>query len=269
MINLPTQQLIASLEERFDLQQIPRIVGMMEILEGHRAPELAPMQKLALPLFVPGISNHPWSAERYPWLETLERGYETILAELQTLIAGGHRFEAYGPAYDRTDETIPAETQPALSGWNAFYFYRAGRRQDHACSLCPQTAELLSHIPIGQEALFSVLEPGGTIPEHTDGLNFFLTCHLGLQIPPGCSIQVGSETRSWAPGQTLLFNTSFLHTAHNSSNERRVVLLVDVWHPELDSAEVEAIAFLRPMLERAFGLTPEAEPSKTNDDEPV
>ncbi|GAB4562447.1 MAG: hypothetical protein Tsb0020_10770 [Haliangiales bacterium] len=257
MINLPTQQLMAALEERFNLQQIPRITGMLEILAGSRAPELAPMQKLALPLFIPGISNYPWSSERYPWLETLERGYETILAELDALIASGHQFGAYGPAYDRTDETIPAQDDMTVTGWRAFYFYRTGRRQDHACRLCPQTAELLEQVPIGQEALFSVLEPGAVIPEHTDGLNFFITCHLGLRVPPGCSIRVGDETRTWAPGKTILFNTSFLHAAENPSSERRIVLLVDVWHPELNQAEIEAITFLRPLLEREFGLKPD------------
>ena len=42
------------------------------------------------------------------------------------------------------------------------------------------------------------------VKPHSDGRNFILTCHLGLQIPTttttnggGCWISVGGEKRAW------------------------------------------------------------------------
>lgn len=43
-------------------------------------------------------------------------------------------------------------------------------------------------------------------------------------------------------GKCLLFDDSFLHEAENNSEERpRVVLIVDVWHPDLTDEEVLVI----------------------------
>ena len=257
MMQIPTEELSGALIQQFGEAEIQRVLGLLEILAGHRPPPLAPMQKIDLPLFFPGISNTPWSDVDRPWMRMLRDNYQIIRDEAQALFDRNYQFEAYGPAYDTTGQYIEKGTGSPIDGWNAFYFYRTGRRVEKNCALCPRTAELLKSVPVGQEALFSILQPHTPIPEHSDGLNFFLTCHLGLKIPPGCGIRVGDETRAWAEGETLLFNTSFLHEAWNRSDSLRIVLLVDVWHPELTSAEIEAISFLRPQLEAMLGLTPE------------
>lgn len=257
MMQIPTDMLTQALIHQFGRSGLDRVLGLLEILAGQRPPPIEPLQRLDLPLFFPGITNAPWYAEDLPWMRVLRDHHAIIRDEAQALCDRQHAFEPYGPAYETTGEYVQKGTGNPIAGWDAFYFYRTGRRVDKNCALCPRTAELLRSVPVGQEALFSILQPHTPIPEHSDGLNFFLTCHLGLEIPPGCAIRVGEDTRTWAEGQTLLFNTSFLHEAWNRSDTRRIVLLIDVWHPELTSVEIEAIAFLRPQLEAMLGLTPE------------
>ena len=49
-------------------------------------------------------------------------------------------------------------------------------------------------------------------------------------------LAVGSEVREWTVGKCIAFDDSFTHTAWHDgtgSSGDRVVLLVDVWHPEL------------------------------------
>jgi aspartate beta-hydroxylase len=256
-VNIPTDDLSEMLIQQFGKGNVDRLLGLLEILAGKREAPLAPMQQIDLPLFFPEITNAPWSDAELPWMRVLRDNHQIIREEAQALLDRNFELEEYGPAYDTTGQYIQKGTGSSIKGWNAFYFYRTGRRVDKNCALCPRTAELLKSVPVGQEALFSILQPNTPIPEHSDGLNFFLTCHLGLKIPPHCGIRVGSETRTWGEGETLLFNTSFLHEAWNRSDSMRIVLLVDVWHPELTSAEVEAISFLRPQLEAMLGLTPE------------
>src|SRR5206468_8159148 len=57
-----------------------------------------------------------------------------------------------------------------------------------------------------------------------------------------CTLRVGSETRTWRKGKCLVFDDSFEHEATNPSERARVVLLVDVWHPDLTAAQRRRLA---------------------------
>lgn len=52
-------------------------------------------------------------------------------------------------------------------------------------------------------------------------------------------IKVAGETRYLQEGKAVIFDDSFLHEAGNTSAEEpRVVLIVDIWHPDLSDEEV-------------------------------
>jgi aspartate beta-hydroxylase len=51
---------------------------------------------------------------------------------------------------------------------------------------------------------------------------------------------------AWEEGRCVTFDDTFLHEAWNRSDETRVVLIVDTWHPDL--LEPEQIA-LRSLVE--------------------
>jgi aspartyl/asparaginyl beta-hydroxylase (cupin superfamily) len=69
-------------------------------------------------------------------------------------------------------------------------------------------------------------------------VNTRLICHLPLIVPENCgAIRVGNETRPWVEGELLIFDDSMVHEAWNDSDEERVVLLFDIWRPELTEEE--------------------------------
>ena len=86
-------------------------------------------------------------------------------------------------------------------------------------------------------ALFSILAPHTHIQPHNGMLNTRLICHLPLIVPPGCRLRVANHTRSVAAGKMLIFDDSIEHEAWNDSDDIRVVLIFEIWRPELTAAE--------------------------------
>jgi aspartyl/asparaginyl beta-hydroxylase (cupin superfamily) len=55
-------------------------------------------------------------------------------------------------------------------------------------------------------------------------------------------------------GKCLAFEDSFEHEVYNRSKQRRIVLIVDLWHPDLTPVEVRAITalFRKSQVRRVF-----------------
>ena len=98
--------------------------------------------------------------------------------------------------------------------------------------------------------LFSKLTPGAHIPPHRGMLNCRLIGHLPLIVPDGCWLRVGNETRRWEEGKLLIFDDSFEHEAKNDSDQTRIVLLFDIWRPELNDGEKAGISDLFDTIDR-------------------
>jgi aspartyl/asparaginyl beta-hydroxylase (cupin superfamily) len=92
--------------------------------------------------------------------------------------------------------------------------------------------------------LFSRLAPGARIPPHNGVMNARLICHLPLIVPPRCGFRVGGETRQWREGELLVFDDTVEHEAWNDSTEDRIILIFDVWRPEIAADERRAITAL-------------------------
>jgi aspartyl/asparaginyl beta-hydroxylase (cupin superfamily) len=86
-------------------------------------------------------------------------------------------------------------------------------------------------------AMFSLLKPKTRIPPHCGVSNARLVAHLPLIVPPGCGFRVGNDTREWVPGKAWVFDDTVEHEAWNDSAQLRVILMFDIWHPQLSSAE--------------------------------
>ena len=91
---------------------------------------------------------------------------------------------------------------------------------------------------------FSCLEPGTRVAPHSGPTNVRLRCHLALEVPPDCGMRVGGVERPWEPGRCVVFDDSFEHEVWNDSRRRRVVLVLDLWHPDLTTDEMELLAGL-------------------------
>lgn len=116
-------------------------------------------------------------------------------------------------------------------GWDVLGLYGFGERIEANCRLCPQTAALIEAIPGMTTAGFSLLGSGTHIRPHEGYTSSVLRCHLGLIVPPNCGLKVGEETRTWRPGECLVFDDTIRHSAWNDAPTPRVVLLVDFLKP--------------------------------------
>jgi aspartyl/asparaginyl beta-hydroxylase (cupin superfamily) len=119
-------------------------------------------------------------------------------------------------------------------GWTTFGLYAFGQRQPEGCARCPQTEKLARQIPGLTMAGFSRLAPGAHIVPHRGYEGYsghVLRVHLGLHVPDGCTMRVGTETKSWKEGECLVFDDSVEHEVWNRSDRTRTILLCDFLNP--------------------------------------
>ena len=80
---------------------------------------------------------------------------------------------------------------------------------------------------------FSVLSPQLHIIPHCGNLNTRVRIHFGLIIPKGCYIRCDTEIRTWEPNKILVLDDSYEHEVWNWSDEERVILIIDIWNPNI------------------------------------
>mmetsp|Transcript_232 Transcript_232/g.355 ORF Transcript_232/g.355 Transcript_232/m.355 type:complete len:329 (-) Transcript_232:151-1137(-) len=216
---------------------------------------------------VEGLTAQPFwdaaaNAQLFPWAEELERKAHIIQTEFQTKLREANQFSS--------DSVW--QNQVMGDGWSAIRLQRLGVWNAENCQAFPQTYELLRNlrIPLAVRGVcFARQAPDSGVQEHSDGRNFILTSHLGLQIPKGgkgekdkdCWIKVGTERRGWEEGKLTTLDTSFLHSTGNPTTEDRHVLIIDFWHPELRAAERDALDFVYDLRNKfESGLVPFRKP---------
>ncbi|XP_017283656.1 aspartate beta-hydroxylase domain-containing protein 2 [Kryptolebias marmoratus] len=220
-------------------------VGMGRIHKGLREQvrqnDLSTIQKPHL-FFLPDVPSVPFfprDAHRHD-IEVLEANYCAILAEFQAV-------------YQRGMDSKSGWTFVGPKGQAVFPMYNAGICVPGNCRSCPCTYRTLLSLRtfINSNSLgsagFWLLGPGATLGSSYGPTNTRLRCHLGLQIPPLCELVVGGEPQCWSEGHCLLVDDSFLHTiSHKGSSESgpRVILSVDLWHPNVAAAERQALDFM-------------------------
>jgi aspartyl/asparaginyl beta-hydroxylase (cupin superfamily) len=183
----------------------------------------------------------------FPWVSELESEFAAIRSEAGAMLAANTDFVPYV----QREGHRPAFNERGLldnPDWGAFFLIKNGVTVEANAARCPRTFAAISRIPLTRIAkrtpsvLFSLLRPGMRIPPHHGFMNARIIGHLPLIVPPNCGLRVGNETRCWKEGETLFFDDSIEHEAWNSSAEPRIVLIFDVWRPELTAPERELIA---------------------------
>jgi aspartyl/asparaginyl beta-hydroxylase (cupin superfamily) len=184
----------------------------------------------------------------FPWLERLEGLTDSIAAELDQV---ANAVDANLVPYVQYQASEPLAQWRELNhnrDWTAIHLIQRGERIEPNASHCPQTMAFLSDLPqpwihgCGSNAMFSLLAPRTSIPPHVGVANFRLLCHLPLIIPGKCWFRVGAQVREWQRGQAWLFDDSIEHEAVNETDHLRIIMIFDVWHPDLSPAEQAAIA---------------------------
>jgi aspartate beta-hydroxylase len=204
---------------------------------GRYMEALADTDGRAVRTLYPDLDSRPWyDAARFPVARYLEAHYDEIRDEILRLDPS--RFQPESERIGRSGE------------WDVAFFYERGRRRDDVCRACPVTTRgIEAHATVRTLAgliYASRMRPGTHIAPHRGPTNLRLRCHLGIAVPAGdCAIRVGDETRRWQAGQCLVFDDHFEHEAWNHTGADRIVLIVDVWHPDLTAAEVHLLKGLQ------------------------
>jgi len=91
---------------------------------------------------------------------------------------------------------------------------------------------------------FSVMYPGTHVHAHTGPTNCRLRAHLGLQVPPEGDVvmRVEQQEQRWTEGKFFVFDDSFEHEVWHRAETPRLVLIVDVWHPDLTPEERSSLS---------------------------
>lgn len=220
---------------------------------------------------VRGLKASAWhDPQAFAVCRALEAAFTEIRAEALSLLE-----------QDARERLFSSHRSKALEAgdWCDVGLYYNGMRNDQNAVRAPLTSALLcsadgefrrdcTSCPLGS-AYFSLLRPHTRLAAHCGPTNARLRAHLGLVVPEGdCEMIVGGEARQWVEGKVLLFDDSFEHEVHNETDEARLILLIDLWHPELGTDEQRmavpprdnnrsprARPSLRPHLRPALALT--------------
>ncbi|WP_349657297.1 aspartyl/asparaginyl beta-hydroxylase domain-containing protein [Xanthomonas sp. 10-10] len=231
-LQVPRQSVNAALQGRWD--------EAAAIAIGRSRPFHSQSNRLLIPR-LPALPFHDPAA--FPWVDAVQRQTDAIAQELRAVMAadsGGFApYIAYAP-----DQPVNQwkELNHSLA-WSSYPLWQHGQPVEAHLRKCPATAAALAAVDAAQiagvcpNAMFSVLAPQTVIPPHHGETNARLVAHLPLIVPEGCSFRVGYDWRHWEIGKVLVFDDSIEHEARNESMQARVVLIFDVWNPQLSEEE--------------------------------
>lgn len=174
--------------------------------------------------FVKGLTSQPWyKTKNYPFIAKLEAGYEDIKSEL--LYNLEHRSQLFTGETENLHvggEWIELRLKSSGYGFTDYAkYFEKTMKHIHEC---------------GQEFTsikFSAIRPGTHIRTHTGPSNERLRLHLTLLHDGGAQIRVGKEWHTWEEGKVIMFDDSWEHEVIHTGQDIRVVLIMDIWHPEL------------------------------------
>ncbi len=185
-----------------------------------------------------------FDSDAFAWVAAVEAATAAIREELVELLKDGtDDFRAY---IQSGVESVRLDATKSLvdnKDWSALFLCENGEPVAKVIERCPRTWAAVQPAPLtripgrGPTAMFSLLKAGARIAPHTGMFNTRLVCHLPLIVPPGCRFRVGNEVREWHEGKLMIFDDTIEHEAWNDSGEDRVVLIFDIWRPELSEQE--------------------------------
>jgi len=211
------------------LEQLGR-PGLLKSVDPMIQPRIFPMMEdLPTPAWQ-DTSLVPASAVLEKSLATFQREIAAVAASQHISYTGG-RILAGGKWTVMPIFVFGEETGALLYSTNPF----------------PETTRIIGNLPDActklplADTIFSAHAPKTRLIPHFSWDPFRLRLHLGIQVPNNCGIRVGNERREWQEGKVLAFHDSYEHETWNESEQTRIVLIVDIWHPQLTAIERRAI----------------------------
>ncbi len=249
-------------EKGFDpARSSPRFAESVDIILGQKRIFVQQPKYYYFP-GLPQIQFHDRNA--FPWFDDVEAATADIRAELEAIVDEPGAFAPYvqGHANRPKKEEMGMLNNPA---WSAYYLWKNGEVVAENAARFPKTMHALRNAPLAHvpnrspSILFSLLRSGAHIPPHNGLVNTRLICHLPLIVPGKCRFRVGNETRDWVEGKGWAFDDTVEHEAWNGSDRTRVILLFDVWKPELTDEERKLVVSLFETIDAHSGKKPDWE----------
>ncbi|XP_055838514.1 aspartyl/asparaginyl beta-hydroxylase isoform X3 [Episyrphus balteatus] len=140
-----------------------------------------------------------------------------------------------------------AENLRDSGNWQQFELFARGQRRLQNCLAAPVTCGIIEMFPAARfckrgQVKFSVMHPGTHVWPHCGPTNCRLRAHLGLKVPSGTLLRVGENNRTWEEGKFLIFDDSFEHEVWHNGTSPRLVLIVDIWHPDLTKEQRQSLS---------------------------
>ncbi|HSD74917.1 MAG TPA: aspartyl/asparaginyl beta-hydroxylase domain-containing protein [Steroidobacteraceae bacterium] len=239
----------------------PRFAQSLDIILGRKQIYLQQPRYY----YFPGLPQIQfYERAQFPWMDELEAATGAIQAELAGVMQDADAFAPYvtGDANRPRNDKMGMLNNPA---WSAFYLVKNGDLVPKNAARCPKTMRALEHAPLARvpyrspSVLFSLLKPGAHIPPHNGLVNTRLVCHLPVVVPGKCTFRVGNDLRDWVYGKAWAFDDTIEHEAWNHADQTRVVLLFDIWRPELTEEERALVVSLFEAIDAHSGKKPEWE----------
>jgi aspartyl/asparaginyl beta-hydroxylase (cupin superfamily) len=249
------RQALSELEEEFHAKR-----GRMMTRRGFPPESWSPRFRHALELAAgkrrqyfqrPTVFTYPelpqiqyYDPADFDWSAKVEAQTATVRAELVEVLKQGT--DNFRPYIQASDGDVRLDANKALvenRDWSALFLCENGRPDEALIERCPRTWEAVNQAPLakipgfGPTVMFSLLKAGARIEPHTGMFNTRLVCHLPLIVPSKCTFRVGNDVREWKEGKLFVFDDTIEHEAWNDSSEDRVVLIFDIWRPELSEQE--------------------------------
>ncbi|KMY94161.1 aspartyl/asparaginyl beta-hydroxylase isoform X4 [Drosophila simulans] len=193
-------------------------------------------------LYQRSLYNEP-RLRAQPFWQPKETGYERQLEKL-TLNWRAIRDEGLallGRSGFFEDE---AELLRDKGVWQQYELYAQGRRVKDNCRRAPITCSLLEEFPESAgcrrgQVKFSVMQAKTHVWPHCGPTNCRLRAHLTLAAPEPekTSLRVAEQERTWREGELFIFDDSFEHEVWHNGSQPRLVLILDMWHPQLSAAQ--------------------------------
>jgi hypothetical protein len=186
-----------ALSSQWETGQVDRIHRFVRCCRGQES--FSPLGELHQPSeeYVAELRARPWwEADEFPWANSLQENSQVILEEFRKyLLLDGSTSGSF--AGDSAQMNIMG------AGWSGVRLQRMGRWIPENCAKFPRTSQLLQEldIPIAvRGVIFARQLPGTGVAPHSDGRNFLLTCHFGVDVPEGkCWMRVSKQVAPYSP----------------------------------------------------------------------
>ncbi|XP_017960963.1 aspartyl/asparaginyl beta-hydroxylase isoform X5 [Drosophila navojoa] len=139
---------------------------------------------------------------------------------------------------------LEAEQLRDTGNWQQFELYARGQRLHRNCQRAPITCALLEKLPAASgcrrgQIKFSAMHAQTHVWPHCGPTNCRLRAHLTLVAPEPhlTSLRVAEQERTWHEGDLFIFDDSFEHEVWHNGTQLRLVLILDLWHPDLTAQQ--------------------------------